>query len=106
MGDNVVKEDTAKFVEGKLVSASLKVSLLTAPEKETIFRPTRVIGTLKIKPGMNILDIGAGTGFFTFRFAETLKGTGKVFATDVDPNMIEYIKDKMQEFKYKTRFSS
>lgn len=64
----------------------------------------RIIETLEIRPGMNILDIGAGTGLFTFRFAEALKGTGMVFSTDVNPGMIEYIKKKMGESRYKNIF--
>lgn len=78
-----------------------KPKFLTAYEREIFLNPDRTIETLKIKPGMSILDIGAGTGFFTFRFADTLKGTGKVFATETDPKMIDYIKKKVEENKYK-----
>lgn len=77
---------------------------LMMPERVAIFQPARVIKTLKIKPEMSILDIGAGIGFFSFRFAEALKGTGKVFATEVNSPNIEYIKEKMRKFKYKNIF--
>ncbi len=77
---------------------------LSAHERVNMLNPSRVIETLKIKLGMSILDIGAGTGIFTFPFAEALKGTGKVFATETDSSMIEYIKDKIEEGKYKNIF--
>jgi ubiquinone/menaquinone biosynthesis C-methylase UbiE len=81
-----------------------KPYLLTAHEREAFLQPDRVIEALKIKPGMDILDIGAGAGFFTFRFADALKGTGRVFATETDPNMVAYIKDKIEEGGYKNIF--
>lgn len=84
--------------------ALIKLYHLSAPKREASFNPLRIIETLKIKPGMNILDIGAGTGLFTFHFAEALKGTGKVFATDMDPEMIKYIKKKMEEAQFKNIF--
>lgn len=77
---------------------------LREPVRITILQPARVIQTLNIKPGMSILDIGAGTGLFTFRFAKALKGTGEVFATDTDSDMIKYIKEMAGEGKYKNVF--
>ncbi len=93
-----------KFLTQKSLPSWVKVSELTASEREVILQPARIIKTLNIKPGMSILDIGAGTGFFTFHFAEALKGTGKVFASETDPKMIGYIKEKMKEGKYKNIF--
>jgi SAM-dependent methyltransferase len=49
-------------------------------------------GIIKIKPGMTILDLGTGPGFFAYEFAKRLKGTGKVFATDILPDRIDYLK--------------
>ena len=65
------------------------------------YKPARIIDTLRIKPGMDILDIGAGTGVFSFRFAEVLDNTGKVFATDISEEMIAFIKEKAAKFGYK-----
>lgn len=56
----------------------------------------RLLDLLKIKNGMTILDLGAGTGQYAYEFAERLKGTGRVFASDVDINMVNYM---MQEAK-------
>ncbi|MBI5873712.1 MAG: class I SAM-dependent methyltransferase [Candidatus Omnitrophica bacterium] len=51
---------------------------------------------LGIKPGMIILDLGAGSGQYAYEFAERLKGTGKVFAADIDINMVHYMKQQAQ----------
>ncbi len=80
------------------------LSHMMSPERDFVFLPNRVIEILKIRPGMTILDIGFGAGFFTFHFAEALKGTGEVFATEINPKMIEYIKEKAKEGKYRNIF--
>lgn len=68
--------------------------LLTTPIREQLLLPEQVIETMKIKPGMRIADIGAGKGFFTFRLARALHNTGMVFATEVQPDLLEYISGK------------
>jgi len=54
----------------------------------------KVMELLAIKPGMTILDIGTGTGQFAYEFARRLKGTGKVFVTDIDTSCINYVKEE------------
>ncbi len=51
---------------------------------------------LAIRPGMTILDIGAGTGQFAYEFARRLNGTGKVFATDTQGRCIDYMKGEAE----------
>jgi len=51
-----------------------------------------VMESLAIRPGMTILDIGAGTGQFAYEFARVMNGTGKVYATDTNKYCIDYMK--------------
>jgi 2-polyprenyl-3-methyl-5-hydroxy-6-metoxy-1,4-benzoquinol methylase len=51
-----------------------------------------VIEGMDIKPNLGVLDVGAGKGYFTFPIAERLKGTGAVFATDVDSQSIDHLR--------------
>lgn len=54
----------------------------------------KLMAILKIKPGITILDIGTGTGQYAYKFAERLKGTGKVFATDSNIDCINYVTEE------------
>jgi len=72
--------------------------------KGSLLKIEVVIDTLKIKPGMDILDIGAGGGILTLPFAEALKGTGRVFATEVRPEWIKVIKKEAEEKQLKNVF--
>jgi len=87
--------------EGVFLSTAQRIE---SPARVAILQPGRVVETLKIEPGMSILDIGAGSGLFTFYFAEALKGTGEIFATDIQPERVEYLREKAAERKYKNIF--
>ena len=49
-----------------------------------------------LKPGMAVADIGSGSGYFTRRFVEAVTETGKVYAVDVEPEMLEYGKQSVE----------
>src|SRR3990167_2410067 len=48
----------------------------------------QLFNILGIKPGMTILDVGAGLGFFTYQFSKEVGSTGRAFATDVSQDAI------------------
>jgi SAM-dependent methyltransferase len=47
---------------------------------------------LQIREGMTIVDIGTATGQHAMKFAEMLNGTGRVFATDIEPELVEHLR--------------
>ena len=59
-----------------------------------------VINKMQIKRGMNILDLGCGTGWGTLDIASKLEGTGKVIGLDLSEKMIEQAKQKLAKFTY------
>ncbi|MFQ6673344.1 MAG: class I SAM-dependent methyltransferase [Fidelibacterota bacterium] len=54
--------------------------------------PKRVIESLQIDSGDHVVDLGAGGGYFTFKLADAVGKTGKVYAVDVEEDMTEYLK--------------
>ena len=61
------------------------------PARDTWQMPARVIDALALKPGMKVADVGAGTGYFSMRLARV---PVSVFAVDVEPAMIDYLKKR------------
>ena len=51
-------------------------------------RPDLVLVALELKPGMTVADIGAGTGYYSWRMAQSVGAAGTVYAVDVQPEMI------------------
>ncbi len=72
---------------------------LDRPEREQEEQPTIMLNALQIKAGDVVADIGAGTGYLSFRMAEKVGPKGKVFATDIQPEMLDIIRQRMKERK-------
>jgi ubiquinone/menaquinone biosynthesis C-methylase UbiE len=76
-------------------------SWLDRPEREAEEAPSLLLKALRLKPGMTVADIGAGSGYLTFPMARLVGPKGKVFAVDIQPEMLEIIQQKMPEQKVK-----
>jgi arsenite methyltransferase len=57
-------------------------------------RPEHVVETLRIEKGARIADLGAGGGYFTFRLADAAGPDGLVWAVDVDPGMVAFVRER------------
>ncbi len=62
--------------------------------------PEQVIRVLEIQTGQHIADLGAGSGYFTFRLADAVSSAGKVYAVDVDPGMNTYVEKQARKSGY------
>jgi predicted methyltransferase len=60
-------------------------------ERETEEKPQLLIDALEIEPGQTIADLGAGSGYYSFRIAPLVGPTGRVLAIDIQPAMLEVI---------------
>src|SRR5262245_55663320 len=72
---------------------------LERPEREKEEHPAKLIRALKLKPGDVVADIGAGSGYHTFRMAPLLAPKGKVLAVDIQPEMLAMIRQRMKATK-------
>src|SRR5262245_9916624 len=61
--------------------------------------PDRAIRILQIPKGAAVADIGAGSGYMTIRLSERVGPTGTVFATDIQPQMLEILRRRLADKK-------
>lgn len=91
-------DGVGKFYLGREISKVMGhtgADWLERPEREQEERPDLLLKALKIKPGDKVADIGAGTGYHTRRMAELVGREGKVFAVDIEPEMLESLKARV-----------
>jgi protein-L-isoaspartate O-methyltransferase len=68
---------------------------LERPEREDEEQPSKAIKALGIKPGQVVADVGAGSGYYTVRLAKQVGELGRVYATDVQPEMIAILQQRL-----------
>ncbi len=75
-------EDTEKYI-----------AFLERPDRAAWQKPDAVVSALGLTGKETVVDLGAGSGYFSFRIARALPA-GKVVAIDIDPEMIRHIHHK------------
>jgi SAM-dependent methyltransferase len=70
---------------------------LVRPEREHEEEPDKALAALRIAKGSTVADIGAGVGYFTWRLADVVGPKGKVYANDIQPEMIKLLQKNIQD---------
>jgi len=68
---------------------------LDREERDSEEAPERALEALNLKTGQTVADIGAGTGYMTVRMAKRVGQSGRVYAEDVQPEMIELLRKRL-----------
>jgi SAM-dependent methyltransferase len=82
-----------KFYMGREIAKVMghtEAMWLERSTREVEEKPTLLIRSLDLQPNYTIADIGAGTGYFSFRMAK-LVPKGRVLAVDIQPEMIDIL---------------
>jgi len=80
------------------VMSHFGIDWLEREEREMEENTSLLLKNLAVKPGMVVADIGAGSGYHSALLSKML-GTGKVFAVDVEPEMIAYLNARIKQEK-------
>ena len=71
------------------------LAALERDSRDAMQHPDRIMATLAFEPGDVVADVGAGSGYFTVRVARAVGATGKVIATDIRQEMLDYIQARV-----------
>ena len=70
---------------------------LVRDEREAEEHPDQALDELKIAKGSIVADVGAGVGYMSWRLAARVGPVGRVYANDIQPEMLELLKKNMAE---------
>ncbi|MFM1800879.1 MAG: hypothetical protein RJA81_231 [Planctomycetota bacterium] len=81
------------------VMSYLGADWLLRDTRELEEEPENMLDALELKPGDVVADVGAGVGFTSVRMAKRVGPTGKVYATDIQPQMIRMLTANIKRMK-------
>jgi len=73
------------------------VSVFDDPARDAYQKPAEVVRALRIRPGMRVADIGAGTGYFSGHLSAAVGPTGAVFAADTEPELVRHLRERAEK---------
>jgi ubiquinone/menaquinone biosynthesis C-methylase UbiE len=76
-----------------------KLAELEGPDREAWQRPDRIMDELGIGERSVVADLGAGGGWFTVHLAERVGPNGRVYAEDIQPEMVQAITRRVQRLR-------
>jgi ubiquinone/menaquinone biosynthesis C-methylase UbiE len=65
------------------------------PQRETWQKPDEVVRRLGLRRGEVVAEIGCGPGYFTGRLARAVGASGRVFAVDAEPMILQALRDRL-----------
>ena len=77
------------------------IASLEDPKRDSFQKPHEVIMALGVGEGEVIADIGAGSGYFTFRFSHHVGEKGRIYAVDISPDMILHMNRRIRDLQIK-----
>ena len=89
-----------KFYMGREIAHVMGYAGYTWLERPTRVQeedPAKLIKALDIKPGMVVADVGAGSGYHSFKISPLVGEKGKVIASDIQPEMLKLIAMKAKK---------
>jgi predicted methyltransferase len=74
----------------------LDLGLIEAPDRDQWQKPDQIMDALSIADGSVVAELGAAGGWFTIRLARRVGPLGRVYAEDIQPEMLEAITRRVQ----------
>jgi ubiquinone/menaquinone biosynthesis C-methylase UbiE len=89
----------SKFEDSKIVNFVFEhmLHLLDSPVRRWFNDPVKTLEAAGVRSGLEVLEVGCGTGFFTIPAAEMVGDDGCVHAFDIHPIAIERVAEKIRK---------
>jgi len=81
----------------EVATTSENVAFFNRPEREAEEKSDALVKALEIREGSRIADIGAGTGYFTWRLAQHAGPKGRVTAVDIQQKMLDLAAETVKQ---------
>ena len=72
-------------------------AIAAGPYRSRVQPPSMIIEALEVRPGMEIVELGCGSGYYTVAVAKAIQPAGLVFAVDIQQGMLDKLKARMEE---------
>ncbi|HEY4015294.1 MAG TPA: methyltransferase domain-containing protein [Polyangiaceae bacterium] len=90
--------DPAGMYLGRKLAAPMSylgADWLDRPNRDAVQRPEHVLDVLGVRAGQTVADVGCGSGYFTVHLAKRVGPRGRVFATDLQQEMLDLLAKKV-----------
>jgi precorrin-6B methylase 2 len=102
VGKKVDPNGTGRFYMGREIAPVMSyhgAGWLERPERDKEEHTSKLLPPLKMKPGDVVVDMGSGSGYYTVRLTEIVGPKGKVYAVDVQPEMLAILGKRLKQQK-------
>ncbi len=90
-GDTSTHDFTGGELEIGILNEWEEYLVFNNPNRYLWEKTDEMLKYLDIKQGEKVADIGCGSGYFSYQFAKRVGETGKVYATEINPDALEYL---------------
>jgi ubiquinone/menaquinone biosynthesis C-methylase UbiE len=75
------------------------IAHLADPKRDAWQKPDELVAALGLRPGQTACDVGSGPGYFTLRLARAVGASGRVYAVDVEPQILDALRERLAAAK-------
>jgi protein-L-isoaspartate O-methyltransferase len=95
-------EGSGKWYFGREIAPVMShyaIGWLERSEREEEERASLLLQNMQLQPTDKVADIGAGSGYHALRMAKLIGNQGRVFAVDIQQEMLDYIQQRIKKLK-------
>ena len=89
--DDIASKDRLRFLEDFI--------LFNNPDRERWEKTRQNMEQFRIRPGDEVADVGSGSGYFTFKFADIVGEKGKVYAIETNPLHLDFLHSYIEKYQ-------